>query len=76
MLYPMSKIKTPLQVYKLLPQSNCGECGVSTCMAFAAAVIKQEKRLADCPFLGMATLAFYDGQVERQVNIESIRKQH
>jgi hypothetical protein len=70
----MSKIKTPLQVYKLLPQSNCGDCGVSTCMAFAAAVIKQEKRLADCPFLGKATLDLYEGQVERQVNIESIRE--
>jgi len=71
----MSKIKTPLEVYSLLPRSNCGDCGVSTCMAFAAAVIKQEKRLADCPFLDMATLALYDGQVERQVNIESIQEE-
>lgn len=70
----MSTIKTPLQVYKLLPQSNCGDCGVSTCMAFAAAVIKQEKRLADCPFLGKATLDLYDGHVERQVNIETIQE--
>jgi hypothetical protein len=43
-------------------------------MAFAAAVIQQEKRLSDCPFLGMATLALYDGQIERQVNIESIQE--
>jgi hypothetical protein len=70
----MSKIKTPLQVYKLLPQSNCGDCGVLTCMAFAASVIKLEKRLADCPFLDRTTLALYDGQVERQVNIESIQE--
>jgi hypothetical protein len=70
----MSKIRTPLQVYKLLPQSNCGDCGVSTCLAYAAAVIKQEKRLADCPFLDRSTLALYDGQVERQINIESIQE--
>lgn len=70
----MPTIKTPLQVYKLLPKSNCGDCGVSTCMAFAAAVIKQEKRFADCPFLDPPTLALYDGQVERQVNIESIQE--
>jgi hypothetical protein len=71
----MSKIKTPLEVYALLPKSNCSDCGVSTCMAFAAAVIKREKHLADCPFLDMATLALYEGQVERQVNIESIQEE-
>lgn len=71
----MSKIKTPLEVYSFLPKSNCRDCGVSTCMAFAAAVIKQEKRLADCPFLDTDTLALYEGQVERQVNIESIQEE-
>ena len=70
----MSKIRTPLQVYKLLPQSNCGDCGVSTCMAYAAAVIKQEKRLADCPHLEKSTLALFEGKLERQVNIESIQE--
>jgi hypothetical protein len=70
----MSKIKTPLEVYSLLPKSNCRDCGVSTCMAFAAAVIRQEKQLADCPFLDADTLALYDGQVERQINIESIQE--
>lgn len=71
----MSKIKTPLEVYALLPKSNCGDCGVSTCMAFAAAVIKQERRLADCPHLDKEILARSDGQVERQVNIESIQEE-
>jgi len=61
-------------VYALLPKFNCGDCGVSTCMAFAAACIKQEKHLADCPYLDKGTLALYDGQVERQVNIESIQE--
>jgi len=71
----MSKIKTPLEAYSLLPKSNCGACGVSTCIAFAAAVIKQEKRLADCPHLDKGILALTDGQVERQVNIESIQEE-
>ena len=71
----MSTIKTPLHAYKLLPKSNCGECGVSTCMAFAAAIIKQEKHPADCPHLDTATLALFDGKIERQVNIESIREE-
>jgi hypothetical protein len=71
----MSKIKTPLDAYALLPKTNCGDCGVSTCMAFAAAVIKKEKRLADCPHLSMDKLAQYEGQIERQVNIESIQEE-
>jgi ArsR family metal-binding transcriptional regulator len=28
-------ILQPLQVYKLLPKKNCGQCGDPTCMAFA-----------------------------------------
>lgn len=71
----MSTIKTPLQVYKLLPKSNCGECRVSTCMAFAAAIIKQEKRPADCPHLDTATRALFEGTLVRQVNIESIQEE-
>jgi hypothetical protein len=71
----MSTIKTPLQVYKLMPKSNCGECRLSTCMAFAAAIIKQEKRLADCPHLDKAALALLEGKLERQVNIESIQEE-
>jgi hypothetical protein len=73
--YLMTMIKTPLQAYKLLPKSNCGECRVSTCMAFAAAIIKQEKRPAECPHLDKATLAFFEGKLVRQVNIESIQEE-
>jgi len=40
-----------LDVYKLLPRSNCGECGFSTCMAFAAALSKGEMELVRCPEL-------------------------
>ena len=47
----MKPIKNPLEVYKLLPQTNCGKCYVPTCLAFAAAVIRGDKRLADCPCL-------------------------
>ncbi len=71
----MSKIKTPLEVYTLLPKSNCGECRVSTCMAFAAAIIKQEIRPADCPHLDTATRARLEGTVERQVTLERIQEE-
>ncbi|MBS1243452.1 MAG: dehydrogenase/acetyl-CoA synthase gamma subunit (corrinoid Fe-S protein), partial [Nitrospirae bacterium] len=40
----MPQIKTPFELYKHLPKTNCGDCGISTCLAFAAAIIKEEKQ--------------------------------
>jgi hypothetical protein len=71
----MSKINTPLEVYKLLPKSNCGQCRISTCLAFSAAVIKKEKRLADCPHLDRSTITQLDGRIDRPVNIETIQEE-
>jgi ArsR family metal-binding transcriptional regulator len=40
---------TALDVYKLLPRTNCGRCGERTCLAFATRLLKQEMFLDDCP---------------------------
>ena len=40
-----------LSVFKLLPQTNCRECGFSTCMAFSASLSKGETALNQCPEL-------------------------
>ncbi|MBU7034592.1 MAG: hypothetical protein HXS49_05335, partial [Theionarchaea archaeon] len=29
----------PLDLYRHLPKTNCGECGEKTCMAFASQII-------------------------------------
>ncbi|MBP1909018.1 acetyl-CoA decarbonylase/synthase complex subunit gamma [Methanolobus bombayensis] len=42
------KINSPLEAYKFLPATNCGECGEATCMAFAAHLIDRSKKLTDC----------------------------
>ncbi len=42
------KVLGPLDVYKLLPKTNCGKCGSSTCLAFANAVLSQSKELSMC----------------------------
>ena len=44
-------LDSPLQVYKILPQTNCQKCYLPSCLAFAAAVIRNEKELKDCPDL-------------------------
>lgn len=38
-----------LEVLKLLPRSNCQECGLATCMVFAARVVEGSKDQDDCP---------------------------
>jgi ArsR family metal-binding transcriptional regulator len=38
-------------VLDLLPKTNCRECGLPTCFAFAVALLKGQKRLQDCPAL-------------------------
>jgi CO dehydrogenase/acetyl-CoA synthase gamma subunit (corrinoid Fe-S protein) len=65
----MTRFKTPLEIYALLPKTNCGECGIATCLAFAAAVLKEEKQPADCPRLDQVTLARLGGAISKQVNI-------
>jgi len=38
----------PLDVYILLPQSNCKECGEQTCIAFACNLLLGERELPEC----------------------------
>jgi len=40
-----------LVVYKLLPGTNCGECGEQTCRAFASKLSQWMRRLDGCPYL-------------------------
>ncbi len=45
----MSTPQSPIQIFQLLDNSNCGQCGETTCMAFAAAVFRGQRSLAECP---------------------------
>ena len=40
-----------LNILKLLPKTNCKECGQPTCMVFASLVTEGKKGLEDCPQL-------------------------
>ena len=39
---------TPMEIYKLLPKTNCKKCGEQTCMSFAFKLLNREKKLEDC----------------------------
>jgi len=47
---------TGMQIYKLLPKTNCKDCGFPTCMAFAMQVAAKQKALTDCPHLSQEAL--------------------
>jgi len=40
---------SPIDVYKLLPRTNCKECGEENCMAFATKVVNREVSIEKCP---------------------------
>jgi ArsR family metal-binding transcriptional regulator len=41
-----------LEILKLLPKTNCHECGRPTCMVFSTLVAQGVKGAEDCPHLG------------------------
>jgi len=51
---------TALDIYKILPKTNCGECGVPTCLAFAMQLATKKAAIDACPYAtddAKATLA-------------------
>ena len=44
----------PLDVWALLPQTNCKECGEATCMAFAFGLVQDRHAITECTVLDTA----------------------
>ena len=63
---------TALDIYKVLPQTNCGDCGVPTCLAFAMQLATKKAGIDDCPHAGdeaKAALAGAEAPPIRLVNV-------
>jgi ArsR family metal-binding transcriptional regulator len=56
-----------------LPKTNCRECGLPTCFAFAVALLKGQKRLSDCPALSRVEFAHYKEALARL--LQTVRSQ-
>jgi acetyl-CoA decarbonylase/synthase complex subunit gamma len=46
-----------IQIYKMLPQTNCKECGFPTCLAFAMKLAAKQVELSTCPYVSEASKA-------------------
>ncbi len=42
---------TGIQIFKMLPQTNCKECGAATCLAFAMNLAAGKAELDSCPYV-------------------------
>jgi len=40
-----------IEIFKFLPKTNCKECGVPTCLAFAMALAQGKAELTACPYV-------------------------
>jgi len=45
---------TAIEFFKLLPKTNCKECGQPTCLAFAMQLANQKAALDDCPHVAQS----------------------
>ena len=61
----MSKLNNTMDVFKLLPKTNCRKCNKPTCLAFAAAVFQGQIALSECPFIDDNTLDAYGEKQDR-----------
>ncbi|MCI5196903.1 MAG: acetyl-CoA decarbonylase/synthase complex subunit gamma, partial [Candidatus Electrothrix sp. AW5] len=42
---------TGIQILKMLPKKNCGECSIPTCLAFAMKVAAGQAEIETCPYV-------------------------
>ncbi|MBI4279951.1 MAG: Fe-S cluster protein [Armatimonadetes bacterium] len=47
----LQRLPSALELYKLLPRTNCARCGFGTCIAFALRLASGIGRLGECPLL-------------------------
>lgn len=69
----------PLEIYKLLPRTNCGECPQRTCMAFAIHLKTNPGGLNECRYLEPTTVSEIKSMLNegdwRDELIRSLRKE-
>ena len=56
-----------LQIQKLLPKTNCKECGANTCLAFAMKLAAKKADLTECPYASDEAIAVLGADSEPPV---------
>ncbi len=61
-----------LEIYKLLPQTNCKECGFPTCLAFAMKLAQKGTELSKCPYVTDETRAALDAAAAPPIRLVTV----
>ncbi len=61
-----------LAIYKILPQTNCKECGFPTCLAFAMKLAARQVELSACPHVSEETKAQLDSASAPPIRLISL----
>ncbi len=63
---------TALDIYKLLPKTNCGECAFPTCLAFAMQLATKKVAIDACPYASEDTKATLAGAAAPPIRLVSV----
>ncbi|MCP4115088.1 MAG: DUF3786 domain-containing protein [Desulfobacteraceae bacterium] len=63
-----------IDIYKLLPKTNCKECRAPSCLAFAALMFKGEREIEECPYVNKEVIGLFKGAVKKTNPIETDRE--
>ncbi len=61
-----------LDIYKLLPKTNCRECGFPTCLAFAMQLAKKAASIDKCPYVTEEAKAALESASQPPIRLVSI----
>ena len=61
-----------IQIYKLLPQTNCKDCGFPTCLAFAMKLAAKQVALDKCPHVTATAKAAMESASRPPIQLVSI----
>lgn len=62
-----------IQIYKLLPQTNCKDCGFPTCLAFAMKLAAKQVELSACPHVAEEAMAQLADAAEPPVRLITLK---
>ena len=62
-----------IQIYKLLPQTNCKDCGFPTCLAFAMKLAAKQVELSTCPHVSEEAKAQLSEAAEPPVRLVTLK---
>jgi len=63
---------TGLDIYKLLPKTNCKDCGFATCLAFAMALAQKKVSLDKCPHVTAQARAALESASQPPIKLVTI----